>query len=194
MKLCIDPGHGFANRRPGVYDPGAMSFGHAEADIALQWALTGKWVLTRGGIAVWLTRDDDSDPDPVGTRDDRAEAAGCTHFLSLHCNAADTGLIHGTETFYRDEADRKWAKFVQNAALAALGGHDRGVKPEGDSQHNRLAVFDFDGPCALLELGFITNPMDRQQMLLRTNRVKFWQLVLAELTNAWKPKPTAAGG
>ena len=171
VKLCIDPGHGNKNTGSG-YDPGAESAGHTEADIALQWALTLNWVLSQAGIKTFLTRDDDSDPDPVGTRDDRAEAAGCTHFIALHCNCA-TGTASGTETYYRDARDKGLAAPVQRAALAALGLHDRGLKTESDSQHTSLAVFDFDGPACLVELGFIDNTTDRGRMQERDRRVKF---------------------
>lgn len=176
MRIAIDAGHGMGNRKQGVYDPGAVSAGVAEADITLLWALAGKHILTQRGISVWLTRDDATDYTPVGTRDDRAEAAGCTHFLSLHCNAAGP-TARGTETFYRDAADRAWAAVAQKAALRALGLRDRGLKLESASQHSRLAVFDFDGPACLVELGFITNPADRIAMLVRDNRILFWQAI-----------------
>ena len=181
MKLCIDPGHGASNRKAGVYDPGATLGNFTEADIVLQVALTGQWLAkTEFGIPTFLTRDDDSDPDPVGTRDDRAEAAGCTHFLALHCNAA-SGSASGTETFYRDGADKSFAAQVQRAALGAWELKDRGLKTEADSQHSRLAVFDFDGPAALLEMGFIDNEIDRARMLSRDRRIAFWRAILTAL-------------
>ena len=76
MKLCIDPGHGKDNLNPGTYDPGAQSSGISEADVALTIALTGQWFCKQRGIPVFMTRDDDSDSDPVRLRDDKAEAAG----------------------------------------------------------------------------------------------------------------------
>lgn len=180
MKLCIDPGHGYANRRAGIYDPGAVSAGVTEADVALQIALTGKWICQQRGIACWLTRDDDRDPTPVGSRDDRAEQAGCTHLISIHLNAA-TGNATGTETFYRDSADKAWAQKVQDAALEAWGLRNRGLKTEADSQHRRLAVFDFDGPAALLEVGFVDNPLDRGRAQDRDRRIAFWSALLDNL-------------
>lgn len=185
MKLCIDPGHGNSNRRAGVYDPGATVGQFTEADIVLQVALTGKWLCAQAGVETWLSRDDDSDPDPVSTRDNRAEAAGCTHFLALHCNAA-TGTATGTETYYRDGADKSFAAKVQVSALSAWSLRDRGLKPEADSQHPRMAVFDFDGPCALLEIGFIDNPIDRPRMLSRDRRIAFWASLIASLTEGTK--------
>lgn len=172
IKLCIDPGHGFANVRPGQYDSGATGGGVAEADITLAWALTLKWVCQRKGIDFWLTRDDDKDPDPVGTRDDRAEAAGCTHFIALHCNSGPSTAI-GVEAFYRDTPDKQFAEIGLLAAVQAMQTKSRGLKVEGQSQHSRLAVFDFDGPTTLVELGFITNSGERAKLLSRDVRLKF---------------------
>lgn len=166
------------NRQPGVYDPGATAAGFTEADIALSWALTLKWVCQQNGIEVYLTRDDDRDPDPVGKRDDKAEAAGCTHFLSLHCNS---GGGTGTEAFYRDGKDKAFAEKVLQANLNAMGTKNRGLKTEGQSQHSRLAVFDFGGPCCLLEIGFIDSTAEREKMLTRDVRLKFAQNLVRSL-------------
>lgn len=179
MKIAVDAGHGGSNSLPGKYDPGAVAGGLAEADIALQWALTGKFMLTRAGLGVWLTRDDDQDAAPLAQRDERARAAGCTHYLSIHCNAGSWGA-NGTETFYRDGVDKAWAEVVQRAALKALGLRNRGVKHESLSPRHSLSVMDFVGPAALLELGFITSLGDRRRMVDRNVRVAFW----AELIKA----------
>lgn len=188
MKIAIDPGHGYANRRPGVYDPGAVAGGVAEADVALALGLTLRWVLRQRGIEAWMSRDDDSDPDPVGTRDDRAEAAGCDAFLSLHCNSADTPSAAGTETYWRDAADKALAVRVQAACVRALGTKDRGLRLESDSQHTRLAVLDFDGPACLLELAFLSNAPDRAR-LQRILTDRDWRLglatAIAEAIEAW---------
>ena len=126
MKLCIDPGHGYANRRGGVYDSGATVGNFTEADIVLNVALAGRWIAREYGIPVFLTRDDDSDSTPVGSRDDKAEQAGCTHFVSLHCNEA-SGNATGTETYYSDGGDRAWASTVQACALTAWDLRDRKI-------------------------------------------------------------------
>lgn len=183
IKLAIDPGHGMSNRKTGLLDMGAESHGIFEANIALSWALTLKHTALARGVEAWLTRGDNLDPAPVGTRDDRAKAAGCTHFLSIHCNA---GGGHGTETFYRDAADKEFAGIAQKCALASLGLRDRGLKTESASQHSRLAVFDFPGPCALLELGFIDNATDRARMQEKGRRIRFAELLVGELLGAGK--------
>jgi N-acetylmuramoyl-L-alanine amidase len=156
MKLAIDAGHGMGNRTDS-YDPGAVYKGHEEASVALQYALAIKYIFNQAGIEVFLTRDDASDFTPVGKRDDKAKAAGCTHFISLHLNA---GGGTGTETFYRDSQDKIFASKVQSVALQSFGLKNRGLKSESQSQHKRLAVLDFNGPACLVDLGFIDSDME----------------------------------
>jgi N-acetylmuramoyl-L-alanine amidase len=174
MKICLDAGHGMGNRTPGVYDPGATHRGIQEADIALTWALTGKFILPSFGIQTFLTRDDAQDSTPVGRRDDMAKANNCTHLLSIHCNAYN-GSASGVEVFYRDGIDLVFATKVLDALVLATGLPNRGLKKEADSQHSRLAVLDFVPPACLMEIGFIDNDHDRQIMQDRDVRIKFWQ-------------------
>lgn len=167
MKLAIDPGHGFASRRQGVYDPGAVGAGVPEASVVLQFGLTLRWACKVRGIDVWMTRDDQTDPAPLRRRDDRAAEAGCTHFVSLHCNSASDARVHGIETFYRDNADKAFAEIVQGIAVATIERPSRnpGVRPESMTAAGRLAVLSFPGPACLIELGFISNKADREAML-----------------------------
>ena len=173
MKLAIDPGHGMSNKRDDVFDPGAVAAGVRECDIALEWALTGKYILPQYGINHFLTRDDNLDEVPVGRRDDMAAAAHCTHFLSIHCNAAD-GKATGIEVYYRDISDRAFAQLVLDSLVEATGLKSRGLKRESESQHSRLAVLDFGPPACLAEIGFLDNPHDRSVIRDREVRLKFW--------------------
>ena len=188
MKICIDAGHGYGNRVNGVYDPGAKHGYLSEADIVLQWAITGKWVLRQHGISVFLTREDDDDVAPVWMRDNMANQAECTRFISLHCNSSDNESANGTETFARfDESNPNqsydWAKLVQSVAVKTLGTKDRGVKNESQSQHDRLSVLDFKhGPSCLLEIAFLSNPLDRAELTQRNNRIAFWGNIGQALT------------
>lgn len=180
-KLAIDPGHGNKNSGPG-YDTGARAGGLSEADVVLAWGLTLQWVLRQAGIPVWMTRDDDSDAAPVATRDNRATAAGCSHFLSLHTNAPRGS---GIETFYKDDADRGFANVVHAAALEALGLPDRGIRHESQTHVGRLAIMAFPGPCALLELGYITSPRDRKVLASRDHRLAFARALAGRLAH-WR--------
>lgn len=172
IKIAVDPGHGNANRTPGVYDPGAVSGGIEEADIALAWALTMKHIGPEYGFDIWLTRDDDRDVTPVSTRDNRADAADCDFFISLHCNAAD-GHAQGTEAYYRDAKDLAFGEIALGACCAAMNSRNRGMKSEDQSQHARIAIFNVSCPATLLEIEFIDNPAARQKLTNRARRIDF---------------------
>ena len=153
MKLCIDPGHGMANRSPGVYDSGCVGNGLEEADVVLVWGEELRRSVEARGIQTFMTRRDKVTPVSVGARVQLARDAGCTHFLSLHVNDAENPEAHGIETLYNGDND--FALEVQAAAIACLGLRDRGVKFRND-----LAVLKFPGTRALLELGFIKSDRD----------------------------------
>lgn len=163
MTIILDPGHGMSNRRSGTIDPGAVSNGAREADIAMEWANELRGILMDAGHKVIRTRIDNTDPAPVGQRAAIAKRFGGDIMLSIHCNAAD-GAANGTETFYRGESNKAKAGAINAAVVAAMGTRDRGVKTESSSQHARLAVMAFQ-PCFLLEIGFIDHSGDRAKMM-----------------------------
>jgi N-acetylmuramoyl-L-alanine amidase len=164
MKICIDPGHGMANRNAGVFDPGATHTEAGqlfrEADFALRYGLALKDALRARGVSVFMTRDDNTDVAHVSTRAGMAQDAGCDAFLSLHMNDVESDQANGTETLYRGKDDATFADLIQRTAIPVLGLKDRGIKERTD-----LAVLKFKGPAALLELGFIGNDGDRNRLL-----------------------------
>lgn len=168
MKIIIDPGHGMSNRRAGRYDPGAVSGGVTEAEIAMEWANELRGILRKRGHTVVRTRIDEKDPAPVGQRASIAKRYEGDVMVSLHCNAHN-GNAHGTETFYRGEDHKSFAARLNLAVVNALGTGSRGVKLESESQHARLAIMAFQ-PCFLIELGFIDHAGDRAKMLDPTLR------------------------
>jgi N-acetylmuramoyl-L-alanine amidase len=163
MTVILDPGHGMGNRRSGVFDPGAVSGGIREADIALAWVNELRAILRAAGHKVIRTRVSNTDPAPLGKRAAIATQYGGDIMLSIHCNAAN-GTANGTETFYRGEANRDQAERINAALVASMGTRDRGVKTESSSQHARLAVMAFQ-PCFLIELGFIDHGVDLSKMI-----------------------------
>lgn len=153
MRVAIDAGHGQDNRRSGVFDPGAVDGSLRESDVVLLWSKELSLAFQRLQIPVFETRPTASTSAPVGGRDDKAEEARCTHFISIHVNDADDASANGVETLYRD--DKAFATKIHNALLAGLKLRDRGVKQRTD-----LAVLNFEGQSALIEVGFIKNDRD----------------------------------
>jgi N-acetylmuramoyl-L-alanine amidase len=164
MKVCIDPGHGMSNRQAGIFDPGATHTEagvlYREADIALRYGIALRDAFRARGVDVFMTRDDASDPTPVGQRASMAKNAGCDLFISLHLNDFDDDSANGREVLYRDTQDKALAQKLQDALVAATKMRDRKVKQRTD-----LAVLKFTGLAVLIELGFIANDSDRAKLL-----------------------------
>lgn len=178
FKLCIDPGHGMANRKPGVYDPGCERDEVTEADIALGWALELEKQARAAGVATFMTRRDAVTPAPLRDRVKTATKEGCTHLLSIHVNDADSAKANGTETLYRSSTSLTFAKLVHATAMNVLQLKDRGIKLRGD-----LAVIAHPNS-ALLELGFIGSSSDLAHLECRCCRIQFARQLVAAL----KPK------
>lgn len=157
LKIGIDPGHGMSNRRWTVYDPGAVSEGVQEAHVALAVAMELRDQCMRRGWSWFLTRASNAEDAPLRDRVARARAAQCDVIVSLHCNAHTREFAHGTETLYL--ASEWVAAEVQRRLVAALGTADRGVKQRDD-----LAILRYERPAILCELGFVTNPADRDML------------------------------
>lgn len=157
--------------------------------MALEYALTLKFFLTQLGVDVFMTRSSDAEEAPVGTRDDRARNAGCTHFVSLHTNASVNPLVRGTEIFYRDAADFSFATRLNKGLRAAQVnlGPDRGVKHERMTARKRLAVLDFRGPACLIELGFISNKADAGYLRARADRIAICRALAEEIALIARP-------
>lgn len=161
MKIALDPGHGQDNDRLGFWDPGAVSQDGRvrEADLALRYCMRAYTAFARAGIPVYITRRTTSDSAPVGRRQLSAVAAGCTHMLSVHFNAAPEprkGRASGLETLYKTPHSQSLAEKVHRRMVVAFGLPNRGCFVPT----RQLAVLGPLLPSALLELGFIDNPED----------------------------------
>jgi N-acetylmuramoyl-L-alanine amidase len=181
MKIAVDPGHGMSNASPNVFDPGAVAqedgVTFAEADIALRFGLALNFLLGQKGVATFMTRTSSADDAPVGRRAARAEAEGCTHFVSLHLNSAGPNAS-GVEVLFRRDANEPLAAEISRRIAGVTGLKDRGPEKRTD-----LAVLRFDeGPAVLIELGFITNKKDRDILLSgRPMRVAICKEIMAAL-------------
>lgn len=171
-RLAIDPGHGLNNADPRQWDPGAIGGGVQEAIVVMDYANALAAECAKHGIPTWMSRAGKDDPDPLYTRTHRAVQAGCDVFISIHCNSAFNTEATGTETLYK--VSTMFAARMQVATVKAMGLRDRGVV-----NRPNLAVLQFPGPCALVELGFISNEKDRK-VLLDPAKPAAWAASLVE--------------
>lgn len=120
-RIVVDPGH-------GGWDPGAIGQGGLhEKDVTLDIARRVGPALSRVGLTVLLTRDDDRYV-PLEERTARANAFGADLFVSIHCNAAENRLRHGVETYVLDTTKDEIASRIaarenatSQAATAEIG-------------------------------------------------------------------------
>ncbi|MBA2294277.1 MAG: N-acetylmuramoyl-L-alanine amidase [Actinobacteria bacterium] len=191
--VVIDPGHDrLANSETEPIGPGSESrkikdgggtsgvvTGIREADLVLDVSLRLRVLLRRAGVAVVMTR-----TETAGTsmgniaRADIANRAGAALFLRVHADGHPDASVRGTHTLvpalrsgwtadvYR--ASRRAASAVQRELLRALRFPDRGIQERSDFTGFNWA----DVPVILVELGFMTNPVEDRLLARDASRAR----------------------
>ena len=164
MKIIVlDAGHGQSNRKKGVWDPGAVAGGIEEALVAWKWVMSLKHYLGKLGVPVRMTRQGYEDDCPLNSR----RAGHGALLVSVHCNAAANPKAHGAEVLMASVqlghllcvADRLVA------TLASCPVSNRGVK-----ERSGLAVLNNSKSAVLLEVGFLSNLVDRTAIISDAHR------------------------
>ncbi len=101
-RIAVDPGHG--GNDPGATGPSGLK----EKDVTLAVAHRIAPMLSRQGLTVALTRDDDRFV-PLEERAARANAFGADLFVSIHCNASEKSGRKGVETYVLDTTANEMA-------------------------------------------------------------------------------------
>lgn len=162
--IVVDPGHGGFNRSLGDY--GAVGRHSVEKENTLAIAFYLRELLEAAGAEVVMTRESDVNPsvgtrfehDPHGqlkARVDLANRIGADVFVSIHNNANPNPNIRGIETFYYSQRGRVLAEAIQSELARYLGAIDRGT-----SWASFYVIRETHMPAVLIEIGFITNPID----------------------------------
>ncbi|WP_047980261.1 N-acetylmuramoyl-L-alanine amidase family protein [Ornithinibacillus contaminans] len=156
FKVVIDAGHG------GV-DPGSIgASGSYEKDFTLSVSKKVASLLEQDSkIAVSMTREaDEFLSSEARERPNFANDLGADVFVSIHANTFTDPTVSGTETYYYHSNSKTFANKIHQYLIEATGYNDRGVKKE-----NYFVLKDTTMPAVLLEIGYLTNPQDEQQML-----------------------------
>ena len=155
--IVVDAGH-------GGRDPGVVVDGIHEADVNLEIARRVCDHLAEDPrVTAIMTRDQDvslshAQRIAIATR---GEASA---YVSIQANAFGSPSAHGIETWVDEDqhpGSASWslAEIIQGALVSATGGRDRGVRSMG------LYLGKLDCPAVLVEVGFLTNPAERRQLL-----------------------------
>ncbi|HHW13762.1 MAG TPA: N-acetylmuramoyl-L-alanine amidase CwlD [Firmicutes bacterium] len=179
--IALDPGHG------GI--DGGCSFGPwREKDLALDIVRRLRPLLHAAGARVFLTRERDHDLSFQGEGSFRqrrdlsgrvalVRRSGAEVLVSVHLNAALNPRLSGPITFYQSPKDRgpgrrdaDWAEQAgESRRLAGLLQEElRALYPGCDEwfwPHTFYLLRHAPCPTALVEVGYLSHPGDRQRLL-----------------------------
>ena len=159
--IVLDPGHGGS-------DPGAIGLNNTyEANVTLNVASELRRLLEKNGTKVIMTRTTNRDvfgPNASATQElqarcDVAKEAKADLFVSIHTNSFSNRSVGGTSTYYypKTTGDVRLADFIQKELSTQTCLLDRGTNPA------RFYVLKYaDMPAVLLELAFISNPVEEK--------------------------------
>jgi N-acetylmuramoyl-L-alanine amidase len=179
--VVIDPGHDArANLQTEPIGPGSSTLkikdgggthgvvtGMREADLVLDVSLRLARLLRAAGVDVVLTRTRTAGRSMGNIARARiANDAGAGLFLRVHADGHPSSAVRGTHTLvpalragWTDDVragSRRAAAAVQRELVRALGFPDRGIQERSDFTGFNWA----DVPAILVELGFMTNPVE----------------------------------
>lgn len=165
LRVMIDAGHGGT-------DPGAEAGGLRESDIVLVYAKALEDELFNRDIPVGMTRSDDTFI-TLGERAAQANQWPATCFISLHANAASAPAANGAWIIHAKGSEEgfnlAFECWQELAGIPGIADDDEAVEIYEDESPwvggRRLAVLrQTQMPAILVELGFITNDSDREQL------------------------------
>ncbi|QED49961.1 N-acetylmuramoyl-L-alanine amidase CwlD [Cytobacillus dafuensis] len=180
--ILLDPGHGGP-------DGGAGDLDALEKDIALDVSLKVRDLLQQQGALVLMTREDDRDLAPEGTRGysrrkvedlkkrlEMINTSGAEYFVSIHLNSIPSPRWSGAQTFYasKREENARSAKFIQDELRRNLENTTRKAKV--------LDVYILKNakiPGSLVEIGFLSNAAEKANL----KKEKYQDKVAASIYN-----------
>lgn len=163
VSVLIDPGHG--GRDVGALgmpnSQNATPRGPTESAINLATGLALKNKLELLGASVMMTRTTDANPS-LNSRMMLAKQNRADFYISLHANAVSGDGTHkgGTEVYYYHDHAASLAERIAGNVSAATGRLSRG----GKFSSYKVTLGSF-GPSVLVEMGFVTNPVEYDQLI-----------------------------
>ena len=179
--IVLDAGHGGS-------DPGAQRAGVSEKDLTMQITNQLKKRLIQMGARVVMTRSDDT----FISLEERVKITNENQpdlFVSIHINALEsTSSIYGIETYYQTEQSRPLAMAIHQQLVQGLGVPDRSVRKARFYVINHTPV-----PAILAEVGFISNPQERDNLGAADYQGKIADSVSAGIVQFLTEKQELAG-
>lgn len=200
--VVIDPGH-------GGNDGGGSGNGLLEKEVTLDVSLRLEKMLRTYNFPTVLTRRDDRYV-ALNERVAIANKHDDSLFVSIHFNKSRTSTVAGIETFYADEKvppEHEWtwigffskpaappvddgetlAGFIQASLVMKMDPSNRGIKSKC-----LYVVRHTRAPAALVEGGFISNPLEAQLLKNADYRDRLAAAVAEGIVNYQKTRPLPA--
>lgn len=167
--IVLDAGH-------GGNDPGARVSGQDEDEINLDLVLRLASFLEKAGAEVRMTRSDDVDlsdenvenikKSDMQHRKEILDKEDVTLFISIHCNTSGDQRCTGSQVYYRknDKVSQKLADAIQGQLKKTTGS--KYIPASGDF----YLLNETDNLGVLVEVGFLTNAQDFEQLKDETHR------------------------
>lgn len=166
VTVVIDAGHGGSD--PGHLSANKNHLPEKDLNLLIANKVGGYIDQYLTNVEIIYTRKDDS----FISLDDRVYKANSVKadcFISIHCNANDRQMVHGTESHVHTMSATKsveLAKIMEKEFSSRAGRHSRGVKDTEDREHSLQVLKYTSMTSVLLECGFLTN--EREANYLNT--------------------------
>lgn len=158
--IVIDPGH-------GGHDRGGVPYQRiGEKGLTLDVAQRLRRILEAADYRVVMTRDSDVFVS-LGQRVAIANSERNATLISIHFNSARRAGANGIETYYYRGNSASLAANIHRNVVAGAPSENRGIRRRGYFVLRRAKI-----PAVLVELGFLTNPMEGRYALDPSYRQK----------------------
>jgi N-acetylmuramoyl-L-alanine amidase len=166
--VVLDPGH-------GGQDSGTMKAGILEKELTLDVAYRARRILQLQGVAVLLTRADDTHVSLASRAAIANERRNCV-FISIHFDNATRPAATGVETYYAahqvsNATLASWLPFLQRTSLEPANGESQSLASfiqealvtrtqavdRGTTAQQFFVLANVRHPAVLVEGGFLTN-------------------------------------
>ncbi|MDE7229260.1 MAG: N-acetylmuramoyl-L-alanine amidase, partial [Oscillospiraceae bacterium] len=165
--IMIDPGHGWNNVDPTVWDPGVVGV-VTEQEIALAVAKKLEAKLTEMGATVIRLHTEEKHY-WVNVRAMEGVKNDVDMYVSLHCNGSTSASAYGVEAYYFTPFSQPLAEYINNN-LASLWNNtfygDGTNTNRGDKYSYYHVTLEQSFPSVLVEMGFASN---KKECLIMAN-------------------------
>lgn len=195
--ILIDPGH---TRKKG--DPGSCFGLIMEGEITFSVAQKVMDRLNNRGVDACLSHTgsglDRNSNNDINKRMGLIRTMKPAAVISIHTNSVKDPAAHGTETLYYDHTGEDLAQILQSEMINSFGLTDRGIKMDNIGVLRAAAGLSI--PAALVEIGFISNQVERSFIISAAGQEKAAEAITTgilsyfniSIPSAWEQEQAAA--